>query len=231
MIPDLPYFLPLGVTRVQSHSLPGLFWFCLPAGLVAWSAYRVILRPFAIALLPAGVARRLAPRLPPFSTADVSAAGVSVLVGAVTHVAWDSFTHGSGVAVQALPALRVPVRLFDGYMPRVFTLLQHVSTVLGLSLLAFWGVRWYRNAKADRPPYSRPLPTWLRGVTLMAMFLPSMAAGLLVIWPRLSGAESSFQALQQAIRWAALSAGRVFLMMLMLISLAWRVVYPSRLGE
>jgi hypothetical protein len=61
MIPDLAYFLPLGVSGAQSHSVRGLFWFCLPAGVLGWVAYRVVVRPFVLQLVPDAVALRVRP--------------------------------------------------------------------------------------------------------------------------------------------------------------------------
>ena len=156
---------------------------------------------------------------------------MAVLVGAMTHLMWDSFTHRSGVAVEASPALQVRVRLFEGYTPHVFTLLQHGSTILGLAFLAGWGVRWYRDATAGSLPYARPLPAWVRVGLLMAMILPSVAAGFLRLWPLLSAGESRFQILPQTIGRAVFAAGTVFLVMLMLTALVWQATVRTRFGE
>jgi hypothetical protein len=141
---------------------------------------------------------------------------------------WDTFTHSSGLAVRVLPALRQSVHLVDSYNPQVFTLLQHASTLVGLGALVVWGVRWYNSTLAIFPANSESLPSWLRWLLLMALFLPGLAAGVLVLWPSLSPGDISFRALQLTIGRAIFTAGTVFLTMFMLTALAWRLVWHSR---
>ncbi len=231
MVPDLAYFLPLGVRRGQSHSLQGLAWFCLPAGLLVWGLYRALVRPLAIAVAPSAVARRLRPAEPAaFSAAGVLGATVSVVVGAVTHLVWDSFTHGSGFVVRALPLLRARIELFDGRTPQVHTLLFHASTAAGLGALAWWGFRWYRSAPVGEPPLRRSLPRWLKGAVLLAIAVPSLAAVLYVLWPQLDVGAGEYPGLR-AIRRAVLTSGTVFLVAVMLTALAWRVAWSARVRK
>ncbi|MGH9884432.1 MAG: DUF4184 family protein, partial [bacterium] len=150
LMPDLPYFLPSTVSGRQSHSLGGLLWFCLPAGLVCWVTYQVLIRPLALALLPETISRRLHVRSP-LATLSVAGTGrvvAALLAGALTHVAWDSFTHAWGYFVAVFPVLRA--RLSDGHGPPVFKLLQHASTLVGFALLALWGRRWSLASPAVR---------------------------------------------------------------------------------
>jgi hypothetical protein len=216
MIPDLVYFLPLGVSGAQSHSVHGLLWFCLPAGVMGWVAYQ--------GLVPTAVARRVRPGRPiDWSPSALLPVAVSVLVAAATHVAWDSFTHTTGFAVQALPALRQPVHLADWYQPSVFTLLQHGSTLGGLSALAFWGVRWFRSASARQQAGATRLPTWARAFIIVVFILSSSVAGFLVLWAGSSAGEGTFGTLQKNMGRAIFSAGTVFLTLFMLTALTWRV--------
>ena len=223
MIPDLAYFLPLGVSGAQSHSVRGLFWFCLPAGVLGWVAYGVVVRRFVLQLMPDAVARRVrfgnALDWTPLALLPI---GLSVLLAAATHVAWDSFTHSTGFVVQALPVLRQPVHLVDWYQPHVFTLLQHGSTLAGLGALAFWGIRWFRGATAREGMGASRLPTWARASIVVAVALPGAAAGLLVLWARFSGREWTFRILQDNLGRAIFSAGAVFLTVFMLAALVWQ---------
>jgi len=230
VIPDLPYFLPLGLSGAQSHSVAGLLWFCLPAGLVAWAAYRVVVRPFAVVLAPAAIAARFGLGGPlAWSWAGLRGAAVSVVVGASTHVAWDSFTHSTGSAVLAVAALRRPVHLFPGYTPFAFTLLQHGSTLLGLGILGYWGILWFRRTKPAQNGDARRLPTWARLAVMVALGVPSAVAGGLVLWAPLSSGEPPFPVLQNNLGRAVFSAGTVFLTVFMATALAWRV-WDARFG-
>jgi hypothetical protein len=223
MIPDVVYFLPIGVSGAQSHSLRGLVWFCLPAAVLGWVAYRVVVRPFVLQLVPDTVARRVrcgeAMNWSPLALLPI---GASALLGAATHVAWDSFTHSTGFVVQALPVLREPVHLVDWYQPHVFTLFQHGSTLAGLSVLAFWGFCWFRGATTKKGIGASRLPTWARASILVAVALPSVAAGLLVLWARFTGREWTFRILQDNLGRAIFSAGTVFLTLFILAALVWQ---------
>jgi uncharacterized protein DUF4184 len=231
MVPDLPYFLPLGIDGPESHSAAGILWFGLPAGLAAWLVYVFLVRPFALALLPVSILRRLdAPSSRPVvSRRALAAVAVSAVVGATTHVVWDSFTHASGAGVDIFPVLRTPVRLFDGYAPEVFTLLQHASSLAGLALLAVWAVRWYRRTTPTGTPTATPLPLSLRTLAAAAVVLPTAATALLVLWWRLpDDGDGDLRIFQQSVGQAIFSAGTVFLVMVMLTALACMVGRPTR---
>jgi len=223
MIPDLAYFLPLGVSGAQSHSVRGLFWFCLPAGVLGCVAYRVVVRPFVLQLVPDAVARRVRPsNAMDWTQLALLPIGVSVLLAAATHVVWDSFTHSMGFVVQALPVLRQPVHVVDWYEPHVFTVLQHGSTLAGLSALAFWAFLWFRGATAREGMGASRLPRWARASIVVAVALPSVAAGVQVLRARFSAREWTFRVLQDDLGRAIFSAGTVFLMLFMLAALVWR---------
>jgi hypothetical protein len=223
LAPDFAYFLPLGIPGSFSHSLPGLFVFCLPVGLVVWGVYLAVLRPFFLALLPRAVSERLAAcasrRL---SLPIACGAAASVVAGAATHLVWDSFTHSTGFMVRALPALSTPVHLFDWYSPRVYTLLQHASTLGGLAALAVFGLRWYRSTEPRSTVRARPLPVWPRLVVLGALLLPGLAAGLRVLRHHLPDSQGLFHLLQRYLGRAIVSGGTVFLAMLVLVAIVWR---------
>ena len=147
LMSDVPLFLPVSLRRNVSHSLSGVFWFCLPLGLVTYILFdRVLERPLS-ALMPEGMRRRLAyvqrtPRPPAWSPAVI----VSLLAGAMTHVAWDSFTHGGAAVARLLPSIENRLFTVSGYTVYVFSVLQHASSLLGTLALMLWIWRWYRKA-------------------------------------------------------------------------------------
>jgi hypothetical protein len=69
MVPDAWYLVP-GLVRADSHSLAGMFWFCLPLG-------------YLLYLLWNGSRAR----------APLHAVAASLLVGALTHFGWDAVAH------------------------------------------------------------------------------------------------------------------------------------------
>src|SRR3954463_9440997 len=96
MIPDMPMFVPehVGSTYQTAHSIPGLFTVCLPLGLMWFLAFHTVMKRPLFALLPEGVQRRcafLARERLEASLWMIFWAGLAVVIGAATHVLWDSF--------------------------------------------------------------------------------------------------------------------------------------------
>jgi hypothetical protein len=143
MSPDFAYFLPVEVSRFTTHDLPGIFQFCWPAGLAVWLVYVLLLERPTIALLPDAWRLRVAPG-GPLSWTVLVFASLAIMLGAATHIVWDLFTHSSPV-VDAIPPLR-EVRVQVGpFNPRLYKLLQYVSSVFGLAVLAIWAWRLRRG--------------------------------------------------------------------------------------
>lgn len=138
-----------------------------------------------IALLPSAFERRLVPHefsrleMTPLSLLIVA---VSLMVGAFTHVFWDSFTHEWGWPVRHSQWLRQTVLTFHGTPIPWYRVLQHFSSVFGLLAIAWWLRRWLRHA----PVYAMPADTNLRGVRssfVAVVLLLSVGAA----WAKISG--------------------------------------------
>ena len=146
MTPDFAYLAP-GLTRGPSHSLPGLFWFCLPVGLALYLLFHLLLKRPLAALLPRTLREAVAPllaRTPGLPPSRWIAVVLCLLLGALTHQAWDLFTH-PGPIVRAFPLLAVNLMTVGSYRVYVYKVLQHCSTLLGLALLARWTRAWVRE--------------------------------------------------------------------------------------
>lgn len=152
MIPDFEYFARFGYGKTFSHTLPGLLLFCLPAGLaVLWVFHRFLKQPL-FALLPRGYRLRLEKYRSRFLFLPLNRLGLAILgilLGAITHIAWDAFTHSFGWAVVHLPALDRTLFETGWGKLRLFKILQHFSTLVGLFLLTGAGWYWYRRATPE----------------------------------------------------------------------------------
>ena len=159
VIPDAWYFLPI-LGRADSHSALGLLFFCLPAGILAYAGFHLICKEPLLALLPDGLSARArafaCEGLPPVPKRAVVA---SILAGAITHNAWDAFTHQSAVTA---------------WMNLDYRLLQHASTLLGTALVAWWVATKLRAAAAHELPEQLPAP--LRTGIIAAMLLLALVA-------------------------------------------------------
>jgi hypothetical protein len=141
MAPDFEYFFRLRPYSAVSHTLVGLFVFDLPLSfLLALLFHRIVKRPL-VACLPAPFDRGLGyAAAKPWmigSLRDGLVFSYSAVIGSLTHIVWDAFTHQGAFMVSRLPLLqqRVPLPLAGLDIP-VYKLLQHGSTLIGLSLIA-----------------------------------------------------------------------------------------------
>ncbi|MET4925985.1 DUF4184 family protein [Streptomyces sp. PSRA5] len=174
LAPDAPYFLggagiPVGaqswyepfLNATYSHTLPGLT-VALPFALMLLALYRLVRRPVAGLLPPRLAASGVAGR----TGSHPRRAGwvlLSALIGVLTHLAWDSFTHFDGYAVTHLSFLRSRVA-GDLTVARV---IQHLSTAGGLAAVA---VHLWRRPRGPHPTApSAGLPPAMRRSVVTAL--------------------------------------------------------------
>lgn len=177
MAPDFAYFATLGRDRLATHSIAGLFWFCLPVGLAVWLFFvRVLERP-TVALLPEPWRTRFTYQPERLTLRALALASVAVILGALTHIAWDSFTHSGSPVVEALPFLRAEIFRIDGQPVHVSWMLQHVSSLFGGVVLLFWAWRTRLEIPAARPVafYSAEITNRGRMGAALALFVTACA--------------------------------------------------------
>jgi Domain of unknown function (DUF4184) len=147
--PDFQYLFVLAPRGRFGHTPLGLIFFCLPIGLLAWVAYRRLAREVILSLLPGGLRPRIS-----HSTPALYLVAMAILLGAATHIVWDSFTHKSGWAVRHLPVLSVPVHVAQQVAVPGFKLLQYGSTIIGSLVVLWWAVSWLRRQPEEARKYS-----------------------------------------------------------------------------
>ncbi len=233
MTPDLAYFLPLEIPRWESHSMPGLFWFCLPAGLATWALFVTCVAPLVHDVAPQALRARLpsAWRAGAWPTKQFGAAALCVLIGAATHLAWDSFTHLGTPVTLNTPVLTQLIGTFGGYRVRGVTVLQHTSTLFGFTVLAIWGRSWWRRTQ----PVPVPPPPTL-GVRLVLIVLalgPALWLGGDAAITRFGWPHEPMLKLRQAATGIVMTGGTILMWSLVGVSIAWRVLrtLPSLQGE
>lgn len=156
MIPDLPMFLrPLGVVGFTYSRTHDYAWLPMTvvAALGALLLWRVVLRAAAVELAPSWIAERLpigwsvSPR-EAFREVWTSSRGsvmtvlflaLSLAVGVVSHILWDSFTHEArgGAVLAGLDSLWGPL---PGYK-----WLQYGSGLVGTLVLVIWAGLWWQR--------------------------------------------------------------------------------------
>lgn len=149
--PDLPYYLPgsLGRWVPETHEFEASFTTCLVLGYLMLSALFVLRRPLSALLSPRArwlCLQTLAPFKRHWSAWVFAALGI--VVGVWTHLLWDAFTHNDGWIVRRVAALSAPVTV-GAYTGPLCHVLQYVSSVVGLLVLAIW--YWRLPAPAAVP--------------------------------------------------------------------------------
>lgn len=147
MTPDIAYVTPFLVhQRMDSHSLIGLYLFCIPMGLTIYFLYHLLMAPVVVSFFPDKIKRHLSPdlfigKLPSIPSHVLV---ISLVLGALTHIIWDFFTHQSGIP-QHILWMDTPMMAIDGYDIMPYRILQHLSSILGLGLLIYILMRWYKR--------------------------------------------------------------------------------------
>ncbi len=172
MLPDLVYFLPQQpVTRHDSHTLSWLCQSGLPAGLLLYLLWHAVLRQPLLAMLPCALGRKLAACAARRQAARatlhwywrIALLLPALLLGGLTHLLWDNFTHGNTFALRHLPWLAAAGPAGIAH----YQWLQHASTLLGAGLL------WLtvRQLPAGQSPVRGALPGRLRWLLLLTISL------------------------------------------------------------
>jgi hypothetical protein len=188
MGPDLFYYVPLPIDRTFTHSWPGVASIDLALGVVLFALWQLVFRAPLVDFTPLAARRRIAaipwsgirPRGMSWGRLVILLV-VSVLIGTVTHVVWDSFTH-PGWVVDQLSGLRTQW----GPKP-VYEWAQYFSSAFGAVVVLIWTIRWWRrtgpvDAAPTRvsPPARATFWVTVLGVGLvvaLAIWVPEIVKG------------------------------------------------------
>ncbi|MEV7954326.1 DUF4184 family protein [Streptomyces sp. NPDC088141] len=196
LAPDMPYFvvttgLPVSaqswyepfVNATTSHTALGAVTVALPYALTLWGMLRVGHRPLA-SLLPVPAV----PSPPRTAGTPIRRAGwitLSALIGIVTHLVWDAFTHHDGFVATRAPWL-------DSALAGGLTwarALQHASTIGGLAATAVY-VRRRRACLHAGEGHAGPSSATRRRV-LLAMALFTVVGAVAHAWWWLAGPQAA----------------------------------------
>jgi hypothetical protein len=179
MAPDFGYFFSREESRQITHSVPGLFIFCLPLGMLVWLFYVAVLEKATITLLPYRWHTRFA-HTEAITPALMARAAIAVVVGAVTHLLWDALSHRDTFITNHFPVLLGPTPLpYLTWLP-IYHLLQGVSSVVGLVILGLWLRHLHRQPeKSLIRPYQISKPA---RVTALWLLLLASVVGALAEW-------------------------------------------------
>jgi hypothetical protein len=207
--PDLPYYVPARYSRamVDSHTAMGALWLDVPLGLVALLIGFLLRRPLTVLMSPRTRSLCLH-SLDRFKEQPRHWlwAPLAVYIGTWTHIVWDAFTHESGWIVRRVAALSAPITI-GAYTGTLCHVLQYVSSVAGLLILAIWYLRLRTPTTLDSPN-TVVLQGSARVAILVLVLTIGMAIGAFISMRAAYGGASNYRIiylmLTRSIAWSGL---------------------------
>jgi hypothetical protein len=210
-VPDLPYFVPLLGGSGRTHAASGPVTVDLLLGLMTLVLWQLVLRRPLVDLAPTG----LRERVPPPRRLDARyafEAALSVVLGAATHVLWDTFTHPDRWGTSHLTLLTEAL----GPLP-IYKWLQFGSGVLGLLGLLLWVALWLRRTP-PRPTSSQVSPKTRRAVGVGISAVAVLVGGLIAVTELNQGTSLEAAAFAAVTRSMGAAAAAI-----VLVGLVWLV--------
>jgi Domain of unknown function (DUF4184) len=181
MGPDLFFYIPLPISRADTHSWLGVVTIDLFFGVLVFVLWQLMFRAPIVDFLPLPARMRIAAM--PWSGIRplgmswfrlVVVLVISVLLGTVSHVVWDDFTHDDWLT-QHLPALQ-----HDWGSKPIYRWLQYASSLFGAVAVGLWALAWWRRTYP-----AAPVPTRITAATRAMAWVTVVAVGAvasLAIW-------------------------------------------------
>ena len=229
MTPDIAYITPFLVhQRVDSHSLLGIYLFCIPMGLTIYFLYHYLMAPVWFSLFPSGLKKRLDSDLSIGKLPDIPSHVllISLILGALTHIIWDYFTHQSGIP-QVVPWMNTPLTSIDGYDIMPYRVLQHLSSLIGLGILLTIIYRWYkRHNNINDSTRFWLAPQWLKGLAVICLFVISTVIAVIYAYLNLPETDVLYglYGAQIFLRYAIVSGMGIFLLSSFFIGILYQIV-------
>ncbi len=171
LIPDFEYFIRMKPFSLYSHTLGGVFWFDLPLAILLAFIFHNTVRNSLYNNLPAFFQIRFAN----FKSFDWNSyfrqnwvvVIISVLIGAFSHLLWDSFTHETGYFVERYSLLSNKISLGSFTVP-VYKIMQHGSTLVGGLILL---LVIFKLPKSKREVYKISWQYWITFAVIVVLVL------------------------------------------------------------
>ncbi len=173
LTPDFEYFLRMSIKSYYSHTLSGLFWFDLPLGILLAFIFHLIVKPALFKNLP----NILRLRLLNFEKLNWIQqfkenwliVMVSILIGSLSHLLWDSFTHENGYFVELIPALSIQFKVFGLFIP-LYKVIQHLSSLIG-GIVIIFSLLALPKQEQQNEEIMFSYWAWIIGLTLLITFV------------------------------------------------------------
>jgi hypothetical protein len=224
MTPDFGYYIQRFDVASFAHTVPGSFVVCLPSGIFLLLIFYLVRKPvcFILPMPHRGALLPLCSAIPRLSLRNLAMILLSLLLGAWSHILWDSFTHQTAWFVERVWWLHEPLFTVGSTPFRGHYLLQQFSTIAGAAVLLVAYLTWIRCHKPTRPVLPRA-ERWR-----YLLWAAVIVVALLLALPPAAHIARAFEG-YLAFRVFVFRAGVYFLSIaLPLIILASTIIYARR---
>ncbi|RZJ52696.1 MAG: DUF4184 family protein, partial [Flavobacterium sp.] len=148
LTPDFEYFIRMKVQSNYSHTFYGIFWFDLPLAILLSFTFHTIVRNDLYKNLPKNIQQRILVYTNfswnTYFSGNWIVVITSILIGIVSHIFWDSFTHDSGYFVNHISLLGRSILVYGKEIP-VLKIAQHLSTLIGAIIISYTILKLPKN--------------------------------------------------------------------------------------
>ena len=171
--PDFEKFMRMRAYDNYSHTWESIFYFSLPLSLILAFLFHQLVRNTLIDHLPTVLQKRLVSYkdfnwVQHFKKYYVVII-LSILVGALSHILWDAFTHNDGRFVKWIPILKNKI-VIGSFSMSVYNFLQMFTSVLGAMIIIIALLILPRYKITEQVPVKAKLKYWII-ITVLAFII------------------------------------------------------------
>ncbi|WP_291284970.1 DUF4184 family protein [Flavobacterium sp.] len=154
LTPDFEYFIRMKIQSNYSHTFYGIFWFDLPLAILLSFIFHNVIRNDLFMNSPPFIKSRIL-TFTSFNWNNYFKNNwytvlASILIGIISHLVWDSFTHQSGYFVEHISLLKRTIRLWGNTIP-LWKIMQHSSTLIGAVILTISFRKLHKESIRQNP--------------------------------------------------------------------------------
>lgn len=167
MSPDFEYFFRMKMQSEISHSFLGILLIDFPLGFLVMCVFHGIIKNSLIDHLPSFFKARLQllknNNWFTYLKNNMLVICVSFIIGALSHLFWDSMTHWDGYIVQRVAFLNAPFLNIP-----IYKLMQHLSSIVGLAII----LRFIHKLPVlPATPTIEPMKYWMAVTLIISVIL------------------------------------------------------------
>ena len=156
IVPDFEYFIRMRSEKGFSHTIPGVFLFDLPLGLLLCFLFHNVVRNSLFSHLPYFLNSRLSNfkrfNWNKYFIKNWYIVLISIIIGTASHLVWDAFTHENGFVFQIAGFFGKDINPDNPEVPE-YKLLQVLSSVIGGAIVLYAILQMPEKDKVRRPVY------------------------------------------------------------------------------